>query len=86
VIIFNAVDLHDRYWYNFPYNYKVKNWKIAFLFNIMKVGLINSWVLHCELLGAKVEAKAYIHLVAKYLLDSTNIKDTDFVGKNLRGA
>jgi len=64
---FNAIDCHDRYWYKLPYNYQVKsNWKTVYLFCILKVGLINTWVLHNELV--RIDLKDYLIDIAKYLL------------------
>jgi len=45
---FNAVDLHDRFWYSFNYNYIVKDWKQTYFFALFKMALINSWVIYNE--------------------------------------
>jgi len=66
---FNAVDLHDRYWYKLPYNYQVKSsWKAAYLFAVMKIALINSWVLHNEL--SRMELKEYLLKIVAFLLET----------------
>jgi len=34
---FNAVDLHDRYWYKIPYSYQIRKWHSAYFFSLLKV-------------------------------------------------
>jgi len=64
---FNSVDLHDRFWYKIQYNYQVKsNWRVAYLFAVMKVAMINAWVLHNEL--ARKELQDYLLTIADFLV------------------
>jgi len=64
---FNGVDLHDRYWYKIPYNYQVRNWQTAYFFGILKVAVINSWVLHNEI--EQITLEKYLTALAVYLLN-----------------
>jgi len=68
---FNSVDLHDKIWYKIEYNYQVKsNWRVAYLFAVMKVAMINAWVLHNEL--ARKELQDYLLTIADFLIHLPN--------------
>lgn len=45
---FNLVDRLNRQWYTFDFGYRVKNWRAKLFLSIVKVSLINSWVLANE--------------------------------------
>jgi len=63
---FNGVDLHDRYWYKISYNYQIRNWHSAFFFCLLKVAVVNAWVLHNEI--ELVSLENYLSQLAGYLL------------------
>ncbi len=46
---FNAVDLHDRKWYRFPFRYHVKNWRCKMILSILSDGDINMWTIVNEM-------------------------------------
>jgi len=46
--VFNAIDLRDKYYYQFAYPFPTRNWQTTMAFALINVGLLNSWVLLSE--------------------------------------
>jgi len=63
---FNGVDLHDRYWYKLAYSYQIRDWTTVYFFALLKVALINVYVLHREL--DNVDLPNYVSRLASYLI------------------
>lgn len=45
---FNGVDLHNRYWYRFPFSFRCCNWRSKMVLSILGSAVVNAWVLACE--------------------------------------
>ena len=43
--MFNAIDVHDRFWYDIPEYHFFRHWEAKYIFSILNSGLINLWVL-----------------------------------------
>lgn len=41
---FNAIDLHDGYWYDLQNHHYPTHWKPKFILSLLQSGLVNSWV------------------------------------------
>jgi hypothetical protein len=64
---FNGVDLHNRFWYQFHFSFRVKHWRTKMLLSVFESAVTNSWVLACEdsqLELAVFRAALFQHLLA----------------------
>ena len=67
---FNGVDLHNRFWYKFYFGYHVKHWQTVYLFSIIKVAIINSWVIFNEIVPGK-NLITFLEDLAEWLINPT---------------
>jgi len=63
---FNSIDRHDKIWYSFCYSYKVFNWKTVYFFALVKLSVINAWVLWND--QKKIDLRNYLEIILKWCL------------------
>ncbi len=42
---FNAVDKHNKLWYQFNYKFRLQNWRAKFVLSLMETAVLNAFVL-----------------------------------------
>jgi hypothetical protein len=80
--IFNAIDLHDRQWYQLTAPYHLNHWRKKLFFSVFQVFLINSYTLFRESIPDNqqpIDIQEYRNNIGPLLVlfDEENVKEFD---------